>query len=523
MTSSHPSDPVQAGPLVQLVGINKHFGAGPAVLDDVDLTIAPGEVHGLLGANGSGKSTLIKILSGVHGVDSGTLTVRGEPAQLPLLGDRAQALGLRFVHQDLGLVGSLSALENYLIPLISASRGSLKMNWRAQQRRMQSVLDRYGLAFDPQTEVALLRPVDRALLAIVRALDGPGTPFPGPRLVVLDEPTVFLPQVEIDKLFSLIRRIAADGSSVLFVSHDLDEVRAVTDRITVLRNGAVVLACARTAEISSKQLIKAIVGAELASGSRIGPPTNVGHELLRVSQLTAGAARGVDFTAYTGEVIGLTGLSGDGYEDIVEALAGAIRSRAGQITLAGSVYEMRSWNPTVAVAQGVVLVPADRLVNGIAPELPLIDNVTLPQLNSFLAGPLLRRGAMRTYTQTLIDRYDIRPTDPDNPIAQLSGGNQQKAVLGKWIETAPKILLLHEPTQGVDVGARQQIFRIIRETAEHSSVLVASSDHDQLAELCDRVLIVRKGNIVAQLTNDEVTKSRITAECLQPSLDRASP
>lgn len=504
---------------MEISGVWKHFGSGPAVLADASLTIRRGEIHGLLGANGSGKSTLIKILAGFHDVDAGALTVRGESVGLPLIGDRAYSLGLRFVHQDLGLVGALTAVENYLIPWIAGSGLRVSMRWRRRRAQMQHIMGRYGLSFDLRVPVADLRPVDRALLAIVRAFDGPGVKFYGDRLIVLDEPTVFLAQTEIDRLFAIMRQIASSGSSVLFVSHDLDEIRAITDRVTVLRNGRVVMAGQQTAGLSGHELVQAIVGDESAGNATRNPwrqerlPSR--NDTLKVEGMRAGRAHDVSIIASSGEVIGLTGLIGDGYEDVVRALSGAIESQTGRLAVNGRSHDLRRWSPAAAVANGVVLVPGDRLADGIVSDLSMTDNVTLPRLGYFRSGPFLRRGAMTRFTRYLAERYDVRPPSPSAIMGQLSGGNQQKAVLGKWIETAPRVLLLHEPTQGVDVGARQQIFQIIRQTAKRCIIICASSDHEQLAEICDHVLIIRRGRVRTVLARAELTKARITAECLR--------
>jgi ribose transport system ATP-binding protein len=504
--------------LLELGGLRKAFG-GSQALAGVDLRIEGGQVHGLLGANGSGKSTIIKVLAGYHAPDAGTLTVRGEPVDLPLAAGQPQQLGLAFVHQDLGMVASLSVLDNFLIGSLSASRRTHWVNWRAARRSMRLVLQRYGLELDPDRLVGDLRPVDRALLAIVRALESPGVPTTGAKLIVLDEPTVFLPSAEVQQLFDLVRRVTAEGSSVLFVSHDLDEVREITDRITVLRNGKVALTGV-TAELSVDQLVEAIVGTRLGLDSQL--PASVasrGEAALVVDGLSAGGVEQVSFTAAAGEVVGLTGLLGSGYEDVVRALAGALPA-TGTLRLDGTLAQLPSWTAHRAIAAGVALIPGDRLHEGAIADLPLSDNLTMPALGSFVRRGVLDRRAMVSASRGLAERFDVRPPDPRALLGALSGGNQQKVVLGKWLSTDPRLLLLHEPTQGVDIGARKQIFQTIRETAASRVALCASSDHDQLAELCDRVLVFRRGRIAIELSGQDVTKSRITEECLRGGRER---
>lgn len=508
-------------PLLQVTDLRKSFG-GSQALRGTTLTVGEGEIHGLLGANGSGKSTLIKVLAGYHDVDAGDVALHGRPVPLPLGAGRPQQLGLAFVHQDLGLVPSVSALENYLLGSLATSRGSFRISWRTARRQMRTTLERYGIDIDPRALVADLRPVERALLAIVRALESPGVEVSAERrLVVLDEPTVFLPQQEVSRLFDLMRRVAADGSSVLFVSHDLDEVREITDQVTVLRNGAAVLSGA-TRELSADQLIQAIVGAKVATAlpepARRAESGAAGTVELR--GLRAGSLGEVSFTARNGEIVGLTGLIGSGYEDVVRALGGAIPATAGSIRVGDSEVLLSAWSAQRANANGVVLVPGDRLRESAIADLPITDNVTMVNLRSYMRGGTLRRKSMLTRARQLADAFDVRPPDARALFGTLSGGNQQKVVLAKWLQTGPRLLLLHEPTQGVDVGARQQIFQTIRAGAGDRVTLCASSDHDQLAQLCDRVLVLRRGDVAAELTGAEVTKQRITEECLRGGPER---
>lgn len=515
--------PVSEGPLLRVVGLAKHFG-GAKALEGVSFDVGEGEVHGLLGANGSGKSTVIKVLAGFHPVDAGSMWVRGRQLELPVAPGLPESLGLRFVHQDLGLVPTLTALENFLIGGIATARGRYRMSWRRERVGMRAVLSRYELDIDPQMIVADLRPVDRALLAIVRALEGPGTGASAARrLVVLDEPTVFLPREEVQRLFRLVRRVAAGGSSVLFVSHDLDEVREITDRVTVLRNGKVALT-ADTAALSVDDLVEAIVGTRVSvSASFRQQEPLLGQEAVDVAGLAVGVAADVSFTGHPGEVIGLTGLSGSGYDDVVRALAGVTKATAGRLRLGGrESIDLTSWTPRRATSRGVALIPADRLAEGAVADLTVTDNATMPRLPEFVRRGLLSRRAMTARARELAETYDVRPRDPGLLFGQLSGGNQQKVVLAKWLQSPPELLLLHEPTQGVDIGARQQIFATIRAATQGRVAICASSDHDQLAQLCDRVLIMRRGRIATQISGDELTKARITEECLRSGRERAN-
>jgi ribose transport system ATP-binding protein len=506
-------------PCIELAGLTKRF-SGVLALDGVDLEVAAGEVHGLLGENGSGKSTLIKVLAGFHGVDGGRLSVAGTPVPLPLTADMPKRLGLQFVHQDLGLIESLSVVENLRVGEMAGRR--LRISWRDERRRAADVFDRYGISLDPRATVGDIRPVQRAQLAIARAMEGMRASSEregdGGGLLVLDEPTVFLPREEVDQLFALMREVAASGASVLFVSHDIDEVLRVTDRMTVLRDGRRIDTLT-TAGTAHGDVVERIIGRRLA---RLAPPAHAGTApsrdadvLARVTGLRADPLTDLSFEIRAGEVLGVTGLLGSGFEQLPYALCGAEPPRAGTLELDGrtlNLAKLASWRATPA---GIALIPADRKNDGAVESLSVTDNVTMPTLGRHGRPAFLRRREMTRSTLELMERFDVRPRDPSLPLASLSGGNQQKALIAKWLQTEPRLLLLHEPTQGVDIGAREQIFDVIRASAAAGrSVLCASADHEQLAAVCDRVLVFSGGTVVAELTGLNVTKDRITERCL---------
>ncbi len=510
--------PGATAPFLELTGLTKRF-SGVLALDAVDLSVAPGEVHGLLGENGSGKSTLIKVLAGFHGVDGGHLRVGGQDVALPLTADAPRRLGLEFVHQDLGLIESLTVVENLVVADMATRRW--RISWAEERRKARAVFERYGIDLDPARTVADVRPVQRAQLAIARAMEGMRTAQErsGERtggLLVLDEPTVFLPREEVDQLFSLMRGVAASGASVLFVSHDIDEVLRVTDRATVLRDGRLVDAVV-TSTTTHDDLIERIIGRRLeahapADGSGARPDAEV---LASVRGLTSDPLVDVDLDVHAGEVLGVTGLLGSGFEQLPYVLCGAVRPDAGTLVLDGQEHDLTRLTAWQATPAGIALIPADRKNDGAVQTLSVADNVTMPVLDGFRRRLLLDRRAMTSSTADLMDEYDVRPRDPSLPISSLSGGNQQKSLIAKWLQTAPRLLLLHEPTQGVDVGARGQIWDVVRASAQAGrSVVCASADHEQLAALCDRVLVVARGRVVAELTGDAVTKDRITERCL---------
>ena len=509
------TDVEQELPTLRLSGLTKHFG-GVMALQDVDLEIRPGEVHGLLGENGSGKSTLIKVLAGFHTVDAGELWVHGQEVKLPLAPGQFRPLGLEFVHQDLGLIESLTIVENLRIAEMTKPRW--RISWAQERRLARAIFERYDVDLDPAAKVADVRPVERALLAIARAVEGMRNALEEQGaergLLVLDEPTVFLPQADVDRLFGLVREIARSGASVLLVSHDLDEVRAVTDRITVLRDGRVV-DTVKTADTDESRLVEMIIGRSLREASvtthrdRTDKPVAASF-----SGVSGGMLSDVSVDVHAGEVLGFTGLVGSGFEELLYFVFGASQADDGTVVLEGRSLPLRGMTPSAAMTAGVALIPADRKNDGSIGTLSVVDNMTTPVLGRYQESVFLRRARMARDSERLMEQFDVRPRNATLSYSSFSGGNQQKMLLAKWMDTSPSLLLLHEPTQGVDVGAREQIFDLIRQPAAAGlAVICASSDYEQLAAVCDRVLIFARGRIVDELVGDEITKELITERC----------
>jgi ribose transport system ATP-binding protein len=470
-------------PAVRLRHISKSFG-GVRALDGAHLEVLRGEVHGLLGENGSGKSTLIKILAGYHDPEPcGELHVDGHAARLPLRPGEARTLGLAFVHQDLGLIPSLSVVENLRLTEFAVRRG-WRISWNGERRRAAEALARYGVTIDPRAVVGELRPLDRALLAIVRAMEDLGAGG----VLVLDEPTAFLPSAEAERLFALVRSIAEAGTSVVFVSHDLDEARRITDRVTVLRDGRTV-GTVVSAETATEEFATMILGGRLAARPPACGASGAAEGFVLVARLRGETLEDVSFDVGHGEVLGVTGLAGSGFEELPYFLFGARRAAAGTLELAGASYDLTRMTPAAALGAGIVLVPSDRARDGAVGSLSLAENLMLPALDRYRAGPCLERRRLVVAAGELLRRFDVRPSDPHMPYESLSGGNQQKALLAKWLQSRPSLLLLDEPTRGVDVGARPHIWALIRAAADDgAAVICASSDSEELATLCDRIL-----------------------------------
>jgi ribose transport system ATP-binding protein len=512
-------------PILEARNVSKTFGRA-LVLDRVSLEVPSGEIHGLLGQNGSGKSTLIKILSGFHEPDSGAeLWVRGDPVRLPLRAGEFHRLGLSFVHQDLALIPSLSVTENLFAGTLARSERRT-IRWSRARLRAREVFARYGVRLDPRAQVSELNGTDRALLAIVRAMEelrGAAGGKERSTLLVLDEPTAFLPRAGVELLFDLVRAIARDGAGVLFVTHDLEEVLELTDRATVLFNGRVA-GTVDTAATDAHQLVELIVGRRLELLEPQPTPHADGTVAVRVDGASGNLLREASFDIRKGEIVGVAGLVGAGFEEIPYIVFGAAASAGGQVQIGDQIHDLSRMTPGRAMAAGMGLIPADRAADGSVGTLSVADNVTMATLGSYQGRLKLDRRALSRSARELGERFDVRPNDPSMAYSALSGGNQQKVLLAKWFERRPSLLLLHEPTQGVDVGARYQIYAIVREAAVGgAAVLCASSDYEQLAMLCDRVLVFARGRLVGELAGEHVTKDHITAECLATSTERTAP
>jgi len=502
------------GPALCITGLSKRFG-GAFALDDVALTVRRGEVHGLLGSNGSGKSTLIKILSGFHAPEpGGEIRLFDRLVPLPVPGARARELGLAFVHQNLGLIPSLSVTENLRLGDLSTSQ-NWRIDWRAEHARSVEVFARYDLALDPRAEVARLSPVQQALLAIVRAVEDLRQGSREPGVLVLDEPTPFLPKAGVDQLFRLVRACVADGASVIFVSHDVDEVREITDRATILRDGRLIDTVV-TRETSHEAFVERIVGRSMAAYGGAGKPAPVGEPLVAVTGLAAPGIGPVDLTLAPGEILGLTGLIGSGYDAVPAVIYGARRAEAGRLRLGGFSLALRAMEPPEALRSGIVYLPADRLGAAGIGSLPVGENVGLPVLGQLRRALGLLDRDIQAHAARLGAGIGVKPNLPSLPLSALSGGNAQKALLAKWLQVEPRLMLLDEPTQGVDVGARQDIWDALDRAAQDgTAVLIGSTDYEQLAQLCHRVLVFARGRVVAELTGVQLTKERIAETCFR--------
>jgi ribose transport system ATP-binding protein len=517
-------DEHEAPPALTVHHVSKTF-PGTRALVDVDFEIRPGEVHALVGQNGSGKSTFIKILSGFH-VPDGTAhphhlpfhqaepvdgdvyhaTVRGEPFKLgdPHAADEA---GLRFVHQDLGLVSSLSTVDNLALGYGYITGAGRHIKWREQVRAARKAIKSLGYHFDVRVPVGHLSPVEKTAVAIAHALQGIDG---GVSLLVLDEPTAAMPGPEVERLFRLIGRLKGMGIAVLYVTHHLEEVLAIADRVSVFRDGRRV-ATAQVRDTTMRQLVELMTGGWVDT-PQVDVRPETGEPVLVAQGISGRALRSFDLTVCTGEVVGIAGITGSGRDELCNLLFGGAK-RDGELRIATRLVEPMS--PDVSVARGIALVPAERHTEGLVLTMSVRENLTLPDLSAFWSHFRLHQGTERKEARRWIKDLGVKTRSSEALVETLSGGNQQKVVLGKWLRLKPKVLLMDEPTQGVDVAAKAEIHGLIDQiAAEGTAVIVCSSDEAELERLSSRVLVLRRGSIAVELHQPDATAARIAQESL---------
>lgn len=489
-------------PRVEFVSITKRF-EGVAALDDVTLSVGSGECHALVGENGAGKSTLVKLLAGIHRPDAGRMLVDGRTVEFSSPAD-ALAVGIAIVHQELAFAPDLSVAENLAMGRYP-SRGLL-LDRRAMRRRGEAALARIGANLDASAPMCSLSVAQEQLVQIALAVDR------GARILIFDEPTSSLSEVEAQRLFALIRDLAAGGTTILYVTHRLPEVFALCDRIHVLRDGRLIQTLP-TSDATTEKLVALMIGRALdvsVAGPPQGPP---GELLLEVEGLSSPAGfRDVGFGVRAGEIVGLAGLVGAGRSEIALALFGLDTSVRGTLRVCGRALldGRRRHSPRAAIAAGLSLVPEDRKRQGLVLSMSAFANWSLPVLHRFSRRGLLDRARERREAQQALSALDVRGASLQQPVATLSGGNQQKVVLGKWLGVGGRVLIVDEPTRGVDVGAKAAIHALLVGLArEGAAVLLISSELPELLALSSRVLVMRAGRLVAELPREQLSQERL--------------
>ncbi|THG29296.1 sugar ABC transporter ATP-binding protein [Naasia lichenicola] len=492
--------------VLEVTGLTKRFGATTA-LSDVSLHVRHGEVHALLGHNGSGKSTLVKILSGYHRPDAGSISFKGQPVQLPVSSAHLAESGIAFLHQDIGLVPSASVLENVRIGRFETGVGR-RIKWKAERERLREQLRSFDLKVEPDDPVNRLSASQRTIVGLLRALHNLEGHTGG--LLVLDEATAALPAHETEELLAAVREIATRGISVLLITHHLNEPLILADRVSILRDGKLVMT-GDVAGRTERDLAEMVIGRERrAPISR--PPTTTKHGDVLVAQgLSGRILRDVSLSVGRGEILGLTGLSGSGHDEVPYALYGMSPLTAGTVSVEGE--RVGALNPPQSIRRGLALVSGDRAVAGGVPAATVSENLSAPSLGS-LTGPArwILRAKEHTLVGSLIERFNIKPGIPGVAFSTMSGGNQQKALIGRWMASPPKVLLLDEATSGVDIGAVDEIVDTLGTFASGGgAVILASTQYEDLARLADRVLVFRDGRVSHQFRGDEITAHELLA------------
>ena len=474
-------------PLVRMTGIAKAF-SGVTVLDDVSFDVRAGETHALLGGNGAGKSTLMKILEGVYALDRGTIEIDGERVELASP-QSARRHGVAMIFQELSLVPTLTVAQNIYLTRESRTRGGL-LDDRALERRAGELLAELGVDVDPRAEVGRLGAASMQLVEIAKALSQDA------RVLIMDEPTASLARSEVEALFSIIGRLKERGIAIVYITHRLEEVMAVADRVTVLRDGRLV-GTRPTSELDVEALIELIVGTAVEQALERGERTvdRSGTPLLSLRAVsTPTGLEGIDLDLYAGEIVGIAGLMGSGRSELARAIFGVDALSAGEIRLRGERARIR--RPADAIEHGIVLVPEDRRRQGLVLGHSVERNLTLTLLRRLTRGGLLDEDEGVGVAERYVARLGIRTRSLDTPVRRLSGGNQQKVVLAKWLATEPEVLILDEPTVGVDISTRSEIADLVRGLAEQGkAVLVISSELAEVLALADRILVLREGRI----------------------------
>lgn len=490
-------------PMLEMKGITKRF-PGVLALDNVDFTVAPGEVHALVGENGAGKSTLMKILGGAYQADEGRILIEGKNITIQNPSDGISA-GINVVYQELVLAPHLSVAENIMMGQ-QPRRRNVVIDWRKTQSRAQEVLDRIGSELDVRKLVKNLSVVQQQIVEIARALQRQS------RILVLDEPSAVLGKHDIELLYAVINRLKTRGISIIYITHRLEEIFLISDRVTVLKDGRVV-GTKPTTELTEDALVQMMIGHEIKDVFK-RKSREFGPEILRVDGLSSqGKFSDINFSIRQGEILGIAGLIGSGRTDIARVIAGAEKASSGQITIAGKQVNPKS--PSDALRYGIGLLPEDRNAQGLFLKRSLLENVTISSLFQYTRLGTINLSRESKQVQALSREIGIRSTSVNQSVTNLSGGNRQKVVLARWLGARSKILIFDEPTRGVDVGAKVEIYRIMNELAnEGVAIIMISSEMQEIIGMSDNIIVLWRGTIAARYTRAEATREKLLQAAL---------
>ncbi|MED1949035.1 sugar ABC transporter ATP-binding protein [Brevibacillus centrosporus] len=483
--------------ILTMQDISKSF-PGVKALQNVDFSVNKGEVHCLIGANGAGKSTLMKILAGVYPKDTGEIYLEGEKVHISSPAD-SKRLGVITIHQELSLVEHLTVAENIYLGSYATPRFGI-VSWKRLRRQAQALIDRLGIAIDVNTPVSELSMGHKQIVELAKALEG------NAKVIIMDEPSTTLSEREIRTLFAIIEELIKQGITIIYISHKLEELFAIGDRVTVLRDGKWV-ATQALSELDQTSLTELIIGYKMEKHERSAEERNF-PELLRAEGLQTRTISNVSFTLGKGEVLGLYGLVGAGRTELLKALYGVDPLISGSIYLEGKGVKIDS--PSKAIHLGMGLVPENRKTEGAILGLSVEENAILPAYDQFASGGVINPGRIRTEIANRIRELNVKTPDSLTLMGNLSGGNQQKVIISKWLIRKSQIILFDEPTQGVDIGAKQEIYKIIRRLVnEGTSVIVASSEINELQEICNRILVMFRGTVVGEFRDPQQQKEDI--------------
>ena len=487
-------------PLLFMKGISKTF-PGVKALQNVELSLAAGEIHALLGENGAGKSTLMKILSGVYQRDGGEIRIDGETVEIANP-RQAEAHGVTIIHQEMNLVPAMSVMENIFLGREPANRFGF-LDWGAMRRRTEELMRSLGTAIAADDIVADLSIGEQQMVEIAKALSFQT------KILIMDEPTAALTERETEKLFVIIRKLAADGVGIIYISHRMEELFALSDKITILRDGTYI-GTVETKQAEFDQLIKMMAGRDITERfpKQAAP---IGEEVLRVENLTrSGELDKVSFSVRAGEIVGVAGLMGAGRTEMARAIFGADKLDSGDIYVAGQKQEIHC--PADAIRAGIGLITEDRKQQGLVLGMSVGENITLASLRNYVKSCFVCADAEETAIAAQIEKLKIRTPGSAQLVQNLSGGNQQKVVIAKWLTTCPKVLIMDEPTRGVDVGAKAEIYHIMNMLVEAGvGIVMISSELPEILGMSDRVLVMSQGRLVGNMDIADATQEKIVA------------
>lgn len=490
--------PAASNYVVRMKGITKAF-PGVLALDNVDLHLRAGEVHALIGENGAGKSTLSKILTGVYTKDAGEIEVRGQPVEIQNPLD-AQRLGIRIIHQEFNLINHMTIMENMYLDTLGHKPWGL-VSYDKLRNKARKVLMSLGLDISPDTLIRDLSVGEQQTVEIATALSKDAD------VIIMDEPTAALTDAEVERLFEIISRLRSKGTAIVYISHKLEEIMAIADRATILRDGRLVES-KPISQLTRDKIVHMMVGRPLHN-MYVRNHTPSKEVLLEVENLTVpGKVKNASLVAHRGEVVGLTGLMGAGQHNLLRAIFGAEHGTRGTIRLRGKAVSVNS--PCDAIANGIGFLTENRKEEGLVLPLSVTSNISLASMKKVCKLGVLRHKQERNRSKSYVEQLDIRTPSIDQQVEFLSGGNQQKVVLAKWLATEPEIILMSEPTRGIDVGAKAEVYRLIDELASQGKVvLVVSSELPEVINLCDRIYVMHDGRIAAELDAASTTQEEI--------------